>query len=171
ERHHAERFSVARKGFERAILQVRVTGLEDKTVGPMVVNRDEGHGVGFSQAVPPGSTLVFAEEGRALVDSNDLTSFAFAWKGACFAGDDRRPADWVFDGPDVDPDRRAVFAQSFPQGALDPDFVFPHAGESLPMPGIAIGETRFAVFAQQAHYSSLEPGSPPALELCTPRTT
>jgi hypothetical protein len=169
-RHHAERFSVARKGFERAILQVRVTGLEQKTVAPMVVNRDEGHGIGVARAVPAGATLVFAEEGRAQLDSSDVTSFAYAWKGACFAGDDPRSTDFVFDGPGVDPDRRAVIVRTFPDGALDADFVFPHAGDSIPMPGIALGETRFAVFVQQAHYSSLEPGSPPDLELVRPRT-
>jgi hypothetical protein len=170
ERHHAELFSVARKGFERAILQVRITGLETKTVGPMFVNRDEGHGVGFTQTVPPGSTLVFVEEGRAWLGSSDVTSQAYAWKGACFAGDDDRPTDWVFDGPGVDPERRAVFVEAFPPGALDSDFVFPHAGDSIPMPGIALGETRFAVFMQQAHYSHLDSGSPPRMDLVTPRT-
>ena len=169
EREHAELFTVARKGFERAILQVRVTGLETKTMGPMVVNRDEGHGVGVAQAVPPGTTLVFAEEGRALLDSSDVTSFAYAWKGACFAGDDHRTTDWVFDGPGVDPERRARFVEAFPAGALDSGFVFPHAGDSIPMPGIAVGETRFAVFMQQAHYSSLDPGSLPQLVLVAPR--
>jgi hypothetical protein len=170
ERHHAELFNVVRKGFERAILQGRVSGQEVKTVGSMLVNRDEGHGVGFAQAVPPGTTLVFAEEGRALLDSSDVTSFAYAWKGACFAGDDLRPTDWVFDGLGVNPERRAIFVETFPTGALDSGFVFPHAGESIPMPGLAVGETRFAVFMQQAHYSSLDPGSPAQLFLVTPRT-
>jgi len=45
------------------------------------------------------------------------------------------------------------FAVGFPENALDPEFVFPHAGEGLPMPGIAIGETRMAYFAQTAFYS------------------
>jgi hypothetical protein len=170
ERHHAERFSVARKGFERAILQVRVTGLETRTVGPMFVNRDEGHGIGYAQAVAAGETLVFAEEGRALIGSSDVTSFAYAWKGACFAGEDHRASDFVFDGPGVDPERRAVFVQTFPDGALDSNFVFPHAGDSIPMPGIAVGETRFAVFVQQAHYSSVHAASPPQIVLVTPRT-
>ena len=36
-----------RRGFERDTLQVLVTGVENRTLGPMLVNRDEGHGVGF----------------------------------------------------------------------------------------------------------------------------
>lgn len=171
ERRHAERFRVQRQGFERAVLQVRVTGKEALTVGPMVVNRDEGHGVGFSAPVPSGETLVFTEEGRVLLNSDDVTSFAFAWKGACFAGEDERKTDMVFEGPGAPANRpRARFAESFPAGALDSDFVFPHAGDNLPMPGIAVGETRFAVFVQQAHFSSVLPTSPPRLLRVVPRT-
>ncbi|HEX7333971.1 MAG TPA: hypothetical protein VF290_20875 [Pyrinomonadaceae bacterium] len=155
-RYHAELFSVLRRGFERTLLQVRVTGKETLTIGPMVVNRDEGHGVGYARSIPPGSAVVFTEEGRALLDSEDVTSFAYAWKGACFAGTDARPTDFVFDGPGVSTERRARFVETTPAGALDPEFVFPHSGENLPMPGIDVGEIRFAFFVQQAHFSKLE---------------
>src|SRR5262249_33173141 len=64
-----------------------------------------------------------------------------------FAGSDKRPSDFVFDGPST------KFAVGFPENALDPGFIFPHAGESLPMPNIAVGETRFAYFAQSAFFS------------------
>jgi len=146
-RKDGELFSTLRRGFERALLQVRVTGKEILTVGPMVVNRDEGHGVGYSGAVPPGQMLQFTEEGRVLLDGADVTANSYAWKGACFAGTDKRAADFVFDGP------QTVFAVAYPEEALDSDFVFPHAGESLPVAGIAVGETRFAYFAHDAFYS------------------
>ena len=42
---------------ERATLQIRVTSEAERTVGPMVVNRDEGHGVGFAGSVPGGDRL------------------------------------------------------------------------------------------------------------------
>jgi hypothetical protein len=155
-RHHTELFSVLRRGFERALLQVRLTGKESFTVGPMLVNRDEGHGIGYAASIPASSTVVFTEEGRVFLDGSDVTSFAYAWKGGCFAGEDRRQADFVFDGPGVLPESRARFAEATPAGALDTDFVFPHSGENLPMPGIDIGETRFAFFVQQAHFSKLE---------------
>ena len=169
-RTHGELFSVLRRGFERETLQVLVTGVENRTLGPMLVNRDEGHGVGFVGAVPSGTTLSFTEEGRVMLDSADVTSMAYAWKGACFAdGASLRPADFVFDGPGVDPAHRAVFAESTPAGALDAAFVFPHAGDSLPMPGISVGETRFAFFVQEAHFSRLEPDIPPHVERVEPR--
>ena len=170
-RDHAELFSILRRGFERVLLQIRVTGKQSFTVGPMIVNRDEGHGVGYAGAVPSGIDLVFTEEGRALLDNSDVTSFAFAWKGACFAGADRRATDFVFDGPGVAAERSARFVETTPAGALNTDFVFPHSGESLPMPGIDIGETRFAFFVQQAHYSKLaEIEGQERLLLVAPRT-
>ena len=169
-RTHGELFSVLRRGFERETLQVLVTGVENRTLGPMLVNRDEGHGVGFVGAVPSGTTLSFTEEGRVMLDSADVTSMAYAWKGACFAdGTALRPADFVFDGPGVDAAHRAVFAQSTPPGALDSGFAFPHAGDSLPMPGISVGETRFAFFVQEAHFSRLEPEILPHVERVEPR--
>jgi hypothetical protein len=154
-RQHTELFSELRRGFERVVLQIQITGKQTFTVGPMLVNRDEGHGVGYARAVPDGSQLVFTEEGRVLLDNSDVTSFAYAWKGACFAGAAGRNTDFVFDGPGVTPERRARFVETTPAGALNFDFVFPHAGKSLPMPGIDIGETRFAFFVQQAHFSNL----------------
>ena len=90
-RSHAELFSLLRRGFERVLLQVKVAGQGEMTVGPMIVNRDEGHGVGYASSVPAGSELVFTEEGRVLLDNSDVTSFAFAWKGACFAASTLAP--------------------------------------------------------------------------------
>src|SRR5262249_43561903 len=124
-----ELFNLPRRGFEHAVLQVRVTGEKSLTLGPMVVNRDEGHGLGYFGVVPPGEMLKFTEEGRVLLEESDVTANAYAWKGACFAGSDTRPADFVFDGPST------KFATGFPENALEPGFFFPHAGDSLPMPG------------------------------------
>jgi len=154
-RQHTELFSVLRRGFERTLLQVRIGGKETKTIGPMVVNRDEGHGVAYAGIIPAGSEVVFTEEGRVTLDGSDATSFAFAWKGACFAGADARATDFVFDGPGVPEERRAVFAVTTPAGAFDPEFLFPHSGQDLPMPGIDVGETRFAFFIQEAYFSNL----------------
>ena len=169
-RTHRELFSVLRRGFERETLEVRITGVENRTVGPMLVNRDEGHGVGFTGTVPNGLTISFTEEGRVLLDSTDVTALSFAWKGACFADHTAlRPSDTVFDGPGADPARRATFAVSTPPGALAAGFVVPHAGDSLPMPGIAVGETRFAFFVQEAHFSRVDPAPPASIQRVEPR--
>ncbi len=168
---HGHLFRVIRRGFGRELLRARVAGVEDRTVGPMVVNRDEGRGVGYSGAVPAGATLTFTEEGRVLLDGADVTSFAFSWEGACFAGaaePDRR--DFVLDGPGADPRRRAVFAVPEPDGALDRDFAFPHAGGDITVPGVGVGVTRMAFFVQQAHLSSREgPEDAATVRRVTPR--
>ena len=170
-RKHGELFSVLRRGFERATLQVLVTGVENRTIGPMLVNRDEGHGVGFIDAVPAGTTLSFTEEGRVLLDSTDVTSMAYVWKGACFADATAiRPTDFFFDSPSVNPAQRARFVESTPPGAIGSSFVFPHAGDGLPMPGIAVGETRFAFFVQEGHFSRLDTSLElPRIERVEPR--
>ena len=177
-RAHAELFTVTRRGFERALLQVRITGEADHSIGPMLVNRDEGHGVGFNGAVPAGLELVFNEDGRVLLDSADVTPSAYAWQGACFA-DASTPdvADAVFQGsvPDLTANpaaRPATFVVTVPAGpaggtVLDREASFPSAGASLPMPGIGVGVTRLAFFVQQAHFASAEPPAPRGV---TPRT-
>lgn len=156
---HADLFTTIRRGFERTALEVRITGIQDGTVGPMFVNRDEGHGLGYSGSVPNGSTLVFTEEGRALLDGQDVTSRAYAWQGACFAEElatDKR--DFVFDQPGKDGGQAAHFAQEFPAGSLGGAFLFPHAGDSLPAAAIDVGENRFAFFVQVGFYSFEAPG-------------
>ena len=177
-RAHAELFTVTRRGFERALLQVRITGEAGHSIGPMLVNRDEGHGVGFNGAVPAGLALVFNEDGRVLLDGADVTSSAYAWQGACFA-DAGTPdvADAVFQGGVLEVAAKpATFVVSVPAGpvvgavsgtVLDREASFPSAGESLPMPGIGVGVTRLAFFVQQAHFASAELPAPRSV---TPRT-
>jgi|HubBroStandDraft_3_1064219.scaffolds.fasta_scaffold03459_4 hypothetical protein len=172
---HAQLFQLARRGFGREALTVEVTGVDDKTVGPMLVNRDQGRGIGFFGKVPAGKRLAFTPEGRVTLEGADVTAFAFSWQGACFAehadplGRPLDRHDFVLDGPGVDPARRAVFAVATPEGALDRDFSFPHAGAPIRMPGLGIGVTRFAFFVQEAHLSS-RTGTPamPVVQRVTP---
>lgn len=171
-RRHGETWSLVRRGFERTLLQVRIKGADaGRSIGPMLVNRDEGHGVGLAGAVPTGQTLVFTEQGRALLDDADVTSLAYAWQGGCFAGTDLDPRnDFCFDGPGQAANQRAAhFVTTVPPDALDREAQFPHAGQSLPMPGIAVGTTRLAYFVQQAHAASQD-NLPPAVRSVTPRT-
>ncbi|HET9933949.1 MAG TPA: hypothetical protein VFQ35_24765 [Polyangiaceae bacterium] len=179
---HTELFPVFRRGFGRVRLEARIVGIETRTVGPMLVNRDEGHGIGLARAVPQGKMLVFSADGRARLTSvepaegesdEDVTGFAYSWQGACFAGTDDDPAnprDFLFDGPDVPENRRATFAVAAPAGALDPEFPFPHAGAPIAMPGVNVGQTRFAFFVQEAHFAGLDESvAPPAAIPPVPR--
>ena len=168
-------FTVVRRGFGRELLRAEVVGVGDRTLGPMVVNRDEGRGIGFFGPVADGKPLSFTEEGRVTLDGADVTSFAYSWQGACFTdragagGGPADPHDFVFAGPGVDPRRRAVFAVATPAGALEPDFTFPHAGGDVTPPGIGIGVTRLAFFVQVAHLGARVPGPPPAIHSVSPR--
>ncbi len=164
---HAELFYIQRRGFGRELLQISVTGVGDRTVGPMLVNRDEGRGIGWFGTVPDGKILRFTEDGRALLDGADVTANAYSWRGACFTlpkakagepSDDTTspPHDFVFDGPALDrytKKRVAKFAVASPRGALDREGIFPHGGENVEAPGIGIGRTRLAFFVQEAHLS------------------
>jgi hypothetical protein len=157
-RTHAQLFSVIRRGFERTDLRVTVTGTGGRTVGPMLVNRDDGQGIGFADVVPEGSTLVLNEEGRALLNGLDVTSRAFGWTGACFAeADHGHRNDFVFSGDDASRPRTARFAQPTPPGSLDAMFAFPHAGDSVPHLGIDVGQNRFAFFVQEGFFSDQRP--------------
>ncbi|MBX3670450.1 MAG: hypothetical protein KF778_18775 [Rhodocyclaceae bacterium] len=171
---HGQSFTIIRRGFERALLQIRIKGLPgNRSVGPMLVNRDEGHGVGYAGTVPPGATLVFSEEGRATLDGDDVSSLAYAWQGGCFGGEDHdAKLDFVFDGAGRDPAKRpATFVHTTPPAALDREAIFPGAGGSLPMPGIAIGTTRLVLFVQEAHAASREGSlAAPTVRTVTPRT-
>ncbi len=155
-RRHGELFTTLRKGFETARLQIRCTGVGDRTLGPMLVNRDQGRGIGFDGRVPDGKTLVVTEEGRALLDGADVTAHCYAWEGACFgASDGTADRDFVLAGAGTaDSDKVATFAKATPAGALAPGATFPHAGFALPVPGVAVGETRFAFFAGAAHFAA-----------------
>jgi hypothetical protein len=174
-RTNAELFNVYRRGFGRSLLQIHVTGIGDRTIGPMLVNRDEGRGIGFVGKVPDGELLIFDEAGHVTLSGADVTADAFAWKGACFASNDDDPAaphDFVFDGPGVTDDaRRAVFAIATPFDALDGSFAFPTAGDPLTVPGVGVGRTRYAFFVQEAHFAAVDASVDPAVPIpLSPRT-
>ncbi len=165
-RTHAELFPILRKGFEASAMEIRIMPEADKGVGPMVVNRDQGRGVGFAGTVPEGQTLTITEAGRAMIGGTDVTAFAFGFDGAVFADAtaEHPTRDATFD--------TATFVTSTPAGALDRGFSFPHAGLSIPMPEVAVGKTRMAFFVQEAHYGlAADPPDRMQDTIVTPRTT
>ena len=169
---HAERFNVLRRGFSRRGLIVRVHGVGGMTLGPMLVNLDEGRGIGFVGAVPEGEEVVFDGDGSVRRSSGeDVTGYAFSWRGACFADSERAHArDFCFAHEDgTSPGRPALFALGTPAGALDREMVFPHAAEAIEMPGIRVGETRFAFFIARATFGSRDDATP--TRTATPRTS
>jgi hypothetical protein len=168
-RRHGECFEIFRKGFDPALLEIGVISNGTLAIGPMVVNRDQGRGVGYAASIPTGQSLTFAEDGRAILDGADVTAFAYGFAGGVFA-DAVAPAetDARFDA--------APFVVAAPDGALDTTFSFPHAGDSLIMPEVAIGRTRMAFFVQEAHFGhavfdDADPALPALLQASAPRPT
>lgn len=153
-RRHRELFTVLRRGFDRALLQVEITGELNHTLAPMLVNRDEGQGIGFDDAVPAGGELVFTEDGRASLDGADVTSLAYGWRGACFAGADASATrDFVFAGEGLPRAAKpATFVVTGPVAAIDREASFPSEGADVEPLGVAVGETRFAFFVREAHH-------------------
>jgi len=166
-RSHTDRWSITRRGFDRALTQIRITGIGDRTIGPMVVDCDEGRGFGYAGSVPHGKTLIFTEEGRAQLDGADVTASAYAWEGGCFADTDRiSKNDFTFDGVGRDPKKRpATFVTTTPADALDREAVYPHGDVTLPVPGMPVGVTRFAFFIQEGHFNDTE------VRLAVPRSS
>lgn len=165
ERRHAELFDILRKGFEASDMEIQIIPNGERGVGPMVVNRDQGRGVGFAGTIPAGETLTFTESGRAIIGGTDVTALAFGFDGAVFsdATSENAKRDATFDN--------AVFVTTTPAGALDRGFSFPHSGSSIPMPEVAVGKTRMAFFVQEAHYGlAADPPGRPQHTIVTPRT-
>ena len=154
-RSQRELFTVSRRGFSLSKLRVAITGVENRTLGPQLVNRDEGRGFGFFGAVPKDQALELDEHGRLTLDGNDVTELGYTWRGACFADEVPHVRDFVFDGPGIDPNRRATFAVAIPVDALDRDATFPHVAQPLDGPGIGVGTTRFAFFVEEATLSTI----------------
>ncbi len=178
--YHTQRFHLLRKGFDDALLEIRVRGVGERTVSPMLVNRDAGHGVGIFAVVPDGVEVVFTHGGRVVMDGNDVTSRCYSWKGACFAEqtaeqvftegyDSLLSTDFVFADEDnipADDDletgkRISRFVTVTPVATLDREAKLPHAGDTLSMPNVSVGKTRFAFFVQHGHFSALREDMPP----------
>jgi|GEM_PF-1158232 len=179
ELHHREYFQVLRKGFDDALLEIRIRGVGLGTVSPMIVNRDAGHGVGLYAAIPDGQEVVLTQGGRALLNGKDITSRCYAWQGACFAEDvgasgnanehlatggrdfvfadqAQLPADGGDDGMDI-----SRFVRASPAQTLDREALLPHGGDSLSMPNVRVGKTRFAFFVQHGHFAAKNIAVPP----------
>jgi hypothetical protein len=161
-RSHGDLFSIPRRGFDARAVEVRIFGdAQGRTVGPMLVNRDEGRGVGYLGVVPAGKTLLFTADGNVELDGEDASDLAWSWHGACFAASGANTGkDFVFDGPGLTPAQKvrvAKFVEASPPEALAGPAEVPGPGGQVDVPGIEVGETRFAFFVREAHAT----GDPP----------
>lgn len=167
---HAELFSILRRGFADQPLEVAITGIGARTVGPMLTNRDEGRGIGFAGVVPDGSVLVMSAEGRATLDGTDVTSYCFAWQGGVFTDSptDRRGFRFAGTSPG---ERDATFAKPAPTDGLSREAGFPHGGASFEPVPVYPGETRLAFFVREAHFALHDADAPSGVLAVPPKPT
>lgn len=160
-RHHGDRVTLRRSGFDPVPISLTVVGSGDSTIWPMVVQVDEGHGLVFTGSVPDGSELVFGASGRVTLDGVEVGRRCFVFDGGVFAdADATHPRDALFaeDGLADDeplPPNTATFVTTRPLAdGFDPGAVFPHAGGAIPPATLAVGETRFRVFVREASFGT-----------------
>ena len=153
DRRHGDRFNVLRSGFETVPATVRVVGVGERTVEPMVVNLDAGFGVVFTGAVPDGKELRFESDGRATLDGSSVARLCYTFTGGVFADSGQTfKNDFVFADDTVE-GQVATFAVSQPiPDAFDAGAVFPHAEGLLGAAQLIVGESRWAFFVRAAHY-------------------
>jgi hypothetical protein len=163
ERRHAEKFLIRRAGFEPVPTAVVIKGIGDRTVFPMVVQRDAGIGVAFTGSVPDGQELRFGLDGEVTLNGANRTTMAYAFSGGVFTdepaspGAPPHPGDFLFaDASSTPGPRTARFATTIPvDGAFDPAFVWPRAAGDVPSPTLAVGDTRWAFFVRVAHFGAV----------------
>jgi hypothetical protein len=167
DRRHGEYFAIVRGGLEAVPVDVVVTGKEDRTIGPMIVNRDTGSGVVFEDVVPDGSELRFFADGRVQLDGTAVGTRSYSFRGSVFA-DEAGPVvtDFVFAADDdattepplpveaVLPRHTAYWAVTEPVAdAFEGGGDSPHADGLVEPVWLARGRTRWAVFVGAATFA------------------
>ncbi len=162
-RARGERFSILRKGFEPTPATVRVRGIGERTVWPMVVNLGTGRGVAFRGAVPDGQELRFEMDGRVLLEGAEVGGFAWHFEGGVFAdAASAHPHDFVFADAEVEPaaERAARFAVTGPmEDRFEPDATFPAPIAQILPVEIGPAESRWAFFVRAAHFGGTTGGN------------
>jgi hypothetical protein len=153
DRRDGDRFNVLRSGFEAVPATVRVVGVGDRTVEPMVVNLDAGFGVVYTGSVPDGDELRFENDGRVTLAGASVARLCYTFIGGVFADAGQTfKNDFVFADGTIE-GQAATFAVTKPiPDAFDPGAVFPHAEGLLDAAQLIVGESRWAFFVRAAHY-------------------
>jgi hypothetical protein len=156
-RRHGDRFHVLRGGFDEVQVTIRVKGIDDRTLAPMVVNLDTGFGVAFTGPVSGGQELRFESDGRVTLEGASVARLSYSFLGGVF-GDRTRAhnRDFVFadqDSLEQYGDREGTFAVTAPVAdAFEPTAVFPHAEGLLGAATMSVGESRWAFFVSVGHF-------------------
>ncbi len=170
---HGAKYKVLRNGFDPVQVQVSITGIEDRTFFPMIVDIDKGHGLYYADSIEDGQTITFTADGRVLLDGAEVDNKAFSFTGAVFAEDtginEASPLEFAFcNEHGTSPHGQCgVFVKTVPvENGFSAEM--PHTGGLSPAVTLAIGATNLQFFVRVAHFgvknSSLTIEDLPAVE-------
>lgn len=138
DRRQREWFRCERGGFWGGPVAIKVTGVAERTIKPMIVTTGTNEGVGYTGVMAEAAELIFATDGHAYLDGEDVTKRCFYFEGALFD-------NAVFDSEVTDDS----FVEVQPPGALDRNFPRPEIQwlDELPVVTLPLGETdwRFSI--------------------------
>ncbi len=156
---HRGKRKILRNGFDPVPVTITLTGIEDRTCYPMIVDIGKGHGLYYAGRVDNGQTLAFTADGRVLLDGAEVGKNAFAFTGAVFAEDNglstAGPAEFAFcnDSGTSPHGQAAVFVETTPVAeGFSADL--PHMGGLSPALTLAVGASNLQFFVRIAHFGT-----------------
>jgi hypothetical protein len=160
---HGQRTRILRGGLEDVDVTIRVLGLADRTVRPMVVHLGTGRGLVYEGDVPDGVELAFTSSGRVTLDGTDVTGSGWTFSGGVFADDGNvlPGEDFVYTAADGSvptgtasagsPGPAARFAVAAPVAeAFDESPPLPHGAAAVGPLRLPRGESRWTALVRVA---------------------
>lgn len=156
---HGGRRKIIRNGFDPVPVAITITGIEDRTWYPMVVDVDKGHGLYYAGQIEDGQILEFTADGRVLLAGAPADNRAFAFTGGVFAEESGRvtatATEFAFctEQGTTPHGQAAVFVETAP---VTDGFsaTMPHMGGLSPVITLAVGATNLRFFVRIAHFGS-----------------
>lgn len=154
---HRGKRKILRNGFDPVPVTITITGIEDRTCYPMIVDTKKGHGLYYAGLVSDGQTLEFTADGRVLLDGTAADNQAFAFTGAVFAENTgltkASSTDFAFcnEHGTTPHGQCGVFVETEP---LEEGFSadMPHMGGLSSAITLAVGATNLQFFVRIAHF-------------------
>lgn len=156
---HGGKRKIVRNGFDPVPVTVFVTGIEDRTCFPMIVDTGKGHGLYYAGIVADQQTLAFTADGRVLLDGEPADNNAFSFTGAVFAEEtevtEAAPLEFAFcnEYGTTPYGQCGVFVETTPvKTGFSAEM--PHTGGLSPAVILAVGATNLQFFVRTGHWGT-----------------
>jgi hypothetical protein len=143
-----QKFPVRRGGFFHGRAGLRVVGVGDRTVKPLVINLTSREGYGYRGVLADGQALLFSRDGHAYLDGEDVSA-------KCY-----RIHDGFFDEPSrarfADGKPAEGFAKCDPEGAADRNLPGPTVTglPEFPAPHLLHGDSAFRFSVEEGAFDA-----------------